>query len=143
MRTNNTSLLLSFLLTRTCLYSSNCLESIILTIENLTSNSAQPLNRRSIMTEVPVPPQHVNQPIYDFRHIEVGPRGYKVNVTKWGNVGSKRKLDEYAEQVGLHLAINHACISFESVLSVLRRSNGSKKKWILRMSRRPRKKLAR
>eukprot|EP00889_Picochlorum_renovo_P001595 jgi/Picre1/28625/NNA_004025.t1 len=28
-----------------------------------------------------------------------GPRGYKVSVTKKGRVGSKRKLEEYSEQV--------------------------------------------
>lgn len=39
------------------------------------------------------------QPVYDFRHMPDGPRGYKVNVTKYGNVGTKRKLDEYSEQV--------------------------------------------
>jgi len=49
--------------------------------------------------EVPVPPQWQPQPLYDFRRAPDGPRGYKINVTKYGNVGSKRKLDEYSEQV--------------------------------------------
>ena len=50
--------------------------------------------------EVPVPPQYKAQPLYDFRQFPDTTRGYKVGVTKWGRVGTKRKLDEYAEQVG-------------------------------------------
>ena len=41
--------------------------------------------------DIPVPPQHMPQPIYDFRNAEHGPRGYKC--------ANKRKLDEYQEQV--------------------------------------------
>lgn len=51
--------------------------------------------------EVAVPPQWKPQPAYDFRHGADGPRGYKVNVTKKGTIGSKRRLDEYSEQVRL------------------------------------------
>lgn len=50
--------------------------------------------------EASAPPQWEPQPVYDFRHASDGPRGYKVNVTKFGNVGTKRKLEEYSEQVG-------------------------------------------
>lgn len=49
--------------------------------------------------EVPVPPQYKHQPLYDFRHFPSETRGYKVGVTKYGKVGTKRKLEEYAEQV--------------------------------------------
>ena len=41
--------------------------------------------------DVPVPPQHTSQPLYDFRNAALGPRGYKC--------ANKRKLDEYEEQV--------------------------------------------
>jgi rRNA-processing protein CGR1 len=40
-----------------------------------------------------------HEPVYDFRHAHAGPRGFKVNVTKWGNQGTKRKLEEYEAQV--------------------------------------------
>eukprot|EP00887_Chlorella_sp_A99_P002007 scaffold18.g2007.t1 len=40
----------------------------------------------------------------DFRHAPEGPRGYKVKITKFGSAGSKRKLDEYREQVELEQA---------------------------------------
>lgn len=49
--------------------------------------------------EVEVPPQWKPQELYDFRHGADGPRGYKVGVNKYGNRGSKRKLEEYSEQV--------------------------------------------
>lgn len=54
--------------------------------------------------EVPVPPQWKPQPITDFRGMEDGPRGFKVSVTKKGRLGSKRKLEEYADQVRSVLA---------------------------------------
>jgi hypothetical protein len=48
----------------------------------------------------PVPPQVKAHPeLYDFRHMADGPRGYKTGVTKKGTLGTKRKLDAYAEQV--------------------------------------------
>ena len=47
----------------------------------------------------PVPPQWQPQAEYDFRHMASGPRGYKVNMAKSGNLGTKRKLDEYQKQV--------------------------------------------
>ncbi len=49
--------------------------------------------------EVPVPPQYKPQPLYDFRQFPHETRGFKVGVTKYGKVGTKRKLEEYAEQV--------------------------------------------
>lgn len=51
------------------------------------------------MEEAPVPPQYKPQPIVDFRDFPDGPRGYKVSIKKNGTIGSKRKLDEYEEQV--------------------------------------------
>jgi hypothetical protein len=50
---------------------------------------------------VPVPPQYQPQVANktDFRSFPDGPRGYKVGITKKGTLGSKRKLDEYQEQV--------------------------------------------
>lgn len=51
--------------------------------------------------EVPVPPQYKPQSLYDFRQFPHETRGFKVGVTKYGKVGTKRKLEEYAEQVGL------------------------------------------
>lgn len=54
--------------------------------------------------EIPVPPQWRPQPLYDFRHQVSGPRGYKVNVTKKGTLGSKRKLDEHQADVDRHEA---------------------------------------
>jgi hypothetical protein len=52
---------------------------------------------------IPVPPQYkpqiANQT--DFRGFTEGPRGYKVGITKKGTLGSKRKLDEYQEQVNI------------------------------------------
>jgi len=44
-----------------------------------------------IDSEVSVPPQHTAQPLFDFRHMAHGPRGYKCS--------NKRKLDDYEEQV--------------------------------------------
>ena len=49
--------------------------------------------------EAPVPPQWQAPNLYDFRHAPDGPRGFKVAVTKYGNMGTKRKLEEYSEQV--------------------------------------------
>lgn len=49
--------------------------------------------------EVPVPPQYKPQPLYDFRNAPDETRGFKVGVTKYGRQGTKRKLEEYAEQV--------------------------------------------
>lgn len=46
-----------------------------------------------------MPPQYQHQPLYDFRHGVDAARGYKVGVTKYGKQGTKRKLEEYAEQV--------------------------------------------
>lgn len=46
-----------------------------------------------------MPPQYKPQPLYDFRQFPDETRGFKVGVTKWGKVGTKRKLDDYAEQV--------------------------------------------
>ena len=45
-----------------------------------------------------MPPQYKAQPLVDFRHGVDAARGYKVGVTKYGRQGTKRKLDEYAEQ---------------------------------------------
>jgi hypothetical protein len=56
-------------------------------------------NTMAATGDAEVPPQWKPQEIYDFRHGADGPRGYKVGVTKYGNIGSKRKLDEYSEQV--------------------------------------------
>ena len=53
---------------------------------------------------VPVPPQYKPQPLYDFRQFPEEARGFKVGVTKLGRLGTKRKLDEYAEQVREGLA---------------------------------------
>ena len=50
-------------------------------------------------TEEGVPTQDVPPTLYAFRAMPDGPRGYKVGITKKGHLGSKRKLDEYAEQV--------------------------------------------
>lgn len=58
------------------------------------------------------PPQWRPQSVVDFRHAEEGPRGYKVAVSsKTGRAGSKRKLEEYAEQVSSDVcsAAGHAC----------------------------------
>ena len=70
-------------------------------------------------TEEGVPDRWVPPVLYDFRAMPDGPRGYKVGITKKGHLGSKRKLDEYAEQVRLRrnlaffsaCAISHACVS--------------------------------
>ena len=51
-----------------------------------------------------VPAQWRAHTIYDFRNMPDGPRGYKVQVTKKGHLGSKRKLDEYTEQVRMHVS---------------------------------------
>lgn len=59
--------------------------------------------------EVEVPPQWKPQEIYDFRHGTDGPRGYKVGVNKYGNIGSKRKLEEYSEQVKTLAICNSLC----------------------------------
>ena len=40
---------------------------------------------------VPVPPQHTQPALFDFRRSANGPRGYKCK--------NKRKLDDYQEQV--------------------------------------------
>lgn len=56
----------------------------------------------------PVPAQWQPQTLYDFRHQAHGPRGYKVNMAKTGNMGSKRKLDEYEEQVRVSRCSPHA-----------------------------------
>lgn len=50
--------------------------------------------------EVPVPPQHKPQPLFDFRNAEHGPRGYKCS--------NKRKLEAYEEQVEVNSAENAA-----------------------------------
>lgn len=42
--------------------------------------------------------------MYDFRSMPDGPRGYKVGITKKGHLGSKRKLEAYAEQVRVFCA---------------------------------------
>lgn len=44
--------------------------------------------------------QYKAQPLFDFRAAPSVTRGYKVGVTKLGRQGTKRKLDEYSEQVG-------------------------------------------
>ena len=56
-------------------------------------------------TEEGVPAQWTPQTLYDFRSMPDGPRGYKVRVTKKGHVGSKRRLDEYREQVRVCVVI--------------------------------------
>ena len=50
-------------------------------------------------TEEGVPSTWVPGALYDFRAMPDGPRGYKVGITKKGHLGSKRKLEAYAEQV--------------------------------------------
>ena len=56
--------------------------------------------------EVPVPPQWEAQTLYDFRGMADGPKGYKVGITMYGsNKGSKRKLEEYADQVGMTFSV--------------------------------------
>lgn len=53
-----------------------------------------------------MPPQYVSTPGTDLRAAPLGPRGYKSGVKKTGRPGTKRKLEEYAIQVGaigLHL----------------------------------------
>lgn len=49
--------------------------------------------------EASAPPQWKPQPVYDFRAQISGPRGYKVNITKKGTLGSKRKLDEISKSM--------------------------------------------
>lgn len=44
--------------------------------------------------------QYKPQTLYDFRAAPSATRGYKVGITKLGRQGTKRKLEEYAEQVG-------------------------------------------
>jgi hypothetical protein len=67
-------------------------------------------------TEEGVPAQWTPQTLYDFRSMPDGPRGYKVRVTKKGHVGSKRRLDEYREQVSVFFIVTchampcHACV---------------------------------
>jgi hypothetical protein len=61
--------------------------------------------------EAEVPPQWKPQELYDFRHGADGPRGYKVGVNKFGNIGSKRKLDEYSEQVRTLRNCESSCIA--------------------------------
>jgi len=69
--------------------------------------------------EVEVPPQWKPQEIYDFRHGADGPRGYKVGVNKFGNIGSKRKLEEYSEQVKtLENCNNLRCASLQIQISL-------------------------
>lgn len=52
------------------------------------------------MHDIPIPPQVEPQTLYDFRGMTDGPRGYKTGITMYGSgKGSKRKLEEYAEQV--------------------------------------------
>ena len=51
------------------------------------------------MTEVPVPPQYMQQTLVDFRFQAEGPRGFKVGVSKYGKESKKRKLEEYEAQV--------------------------------------------
>lgn len=58
-------------------------------------------------TDPEVPAQWRSQTLYDFRHMPDGPRGYKVSVTKKGRVGSKRKLEEYSEQVCFFMFISN------------------------------------
>jgi hypothetical protein len=48
-----------------------------------------------VETEVPVPPQHTSQTLFDFRHMAHGPRGYKC--------ANKRKLDDYEDQVPIQI----------------------------------------
>ena len=47
--------------------------------------------------EVPVPPQYQQARVNDFRGAGFAPKGYKQNAVKTGS--SKRKLDEYQQQV--------------------------------------------
>jgi hypothetical protein len=55
-------------------------------------------------TEDGVPSTWVPPTLYDFRSMPDGPRGYKVGITKKGHLGSKRKLEAYAEQVRVFCA---------------------------------------
>lgn len=50
--------------------------------------------------EAPVPPQYQQARVNDFRRAGFAPKGYKQNAVKSGS--SKRKLDEYQEQVRKH-----------------------------------------
>ena len=56
-------------------------------------------NMAAAVEDVPVPPQYKHQPLHDFRQFPDVTRGFKVGVTKLGRPGTKRKLDDYAEQV--------------------------------------------
>lgn len=49
--------------------------------------------------EVPVPPQYQQARVNDFRGAGFAPKGYKQNAVKTGS--SKRKLDEYQQQVSM------------------------------------------
>lgn len=56
-----------------------------------------------------MPPQYKPQPLYDFRNAPDETRGFKVGVTKYGRQGTKRKLEEYAEQVGSSSLLSRQC----------------------------------
>ena len=47
--------------------------------------------------EAPVPPQYKLPTVHDFRGAGFAPKGYREKAVKSGS--SKRKLDEYQEQV--------------------------------------------
>lgn len=54
---------------------------------------------------VPVPPQVVAPAVHDFRGAGFAPKGYREKAVKSGS--SKRKLDEYQEQVNFQLSGSH------------------------------------
>ena len=55
--------------------------------------------------EVPVPPQYQQARVNDFRGAGFAPKGYKQNAVKTGS--SKRKLDEYQQQVKFNASRQH------------------------------------
>lgn len=61
--------------------------------------------------EVPVPPQYQQARVNDFRGAGFAPKGYKQNAVKTGS--SKRKLDEYQQQV--HLSASTSSTSVQAV----------------------------
>ena len=63
-------------------------------LSDIPTTSAAP---QDSMKDVPVPPQYQQARLNDFRGAGFGPKGYKQNAVKTGS--SKRKLDEYQEQV--------------------------------------------
>ena len=62
-----------------------------------TQSAGQSAGPQASLEEVPVPPQYQQARVNDFRGAGFAPKGYKQNAVKTGS--SKRKLDEYQQQV--------------------------------------------